>query len=186
MYPLAADSAAPFTVVDVTYIAPSSTYMVRSQRDHLLVISKRLAVYIADRMGDRGEPCGVPLIISNGSDTCPPPLRVAVRAERKDSTQAHIPVGKPLSLNICMAQVGLRLSKKPEMSNSRRAPARLATLVAYMRWMRVAAVSITEWWGWDPNCVIGSRSCAWMSSLILLETIFSRSFPAHSIREMGQ
>jgi hypothetical protein len=77
-------------------MAPSSTYIVRSRNDHVFVISKRLAVYIAERIGDKGEPCGVPLVISKGWDSCPPPLSVAFLTERKDSTQVHIPDGKPL------------------------------------------------------------------------------------------
>jgi hypothetical protein len=70
---------------------------VRSLRAHVLVISSRLAVYIADKMGDKGEPCGIPLVISKDSETCPPPLKVAVLEDRKDSIQAHMPGGKPLS-----------------------------------------------------------------------------------------
>jgi hypothetical protein len=63
VYPSAADSVAPLVVADVTYMALSSTYIMRSRSDHLLVSSslssRRLAVYSTDNIGERGEPCGV-------------------------------------------------------------------------------------------------------------------------------
>jgi hypothetical protein len=185
-YPSAAESVAPRTVADVVYIAPSSTYMVRSLRAHVLVISSRLAVYIADKMGDRGEPYGVPLVISKDLETCPPPLSVVVLEDRKDFVQAHMPGGKPLSRKIWTVRAGLTLSKKPEMSKRSRAPTRFAAWVACIRWTKVLTASTAEWCGRDPNWVMGRRSCAWMSSFIRLATIFSRSLPAHSMREIGR
>jgi hypothetical protein len=185
-YPSVAESVAPRTVTDVVYIAPSSTYMVRSLRAHILVISNKLVVYIMDKMGDKGDSCGVPLVISNDSETCPPPLSMAVLEDKKDSVQAHMPGGKPLSRKICMACAGLTLSKKPEMSKRSRAPAHFAAQVAYILWTKALTASTAEWCGRDPNWVMGRRSCAWMSSFILLVTIFSRSLPAHSMREMGR
>jgi len=95
------ESVAPLMVDDVAYMAPLLMYMVRSLRAHVLVISSRLAVYIADSIGDKGEPCGVPLVIAKESEVCPLPLSVAVLTDRKDSTQVHMPGGKPLSQNIC-------------------------------------------------------------------------------------
>ena len=159
-YPSAAESVVPRTVADMAYIAPSSTYMVRSLKAHVLVISNRLAVYIMDSMGDKGEPCGVPLVISKDSETCLPPFSIAVLEDRKDSIQAHMPGGNPLSWNIWTVRAGLILSKKPEMSKRSRAPARFAVRVAYIRWTRILTASTAEWCGWDPNWVMGRRSCA--------------------------
>ena len=57
-----------FIVHEVVYIAPSSTYMVRSLCVHCVVDSKRLAVYRADRIGESGDPGGVLWVIAKGSD----------------------------------------------------------------------------------------------------------------------
>jgi hypothetical protein len=133
VYPSVIESVAPLMVNDMAYIALLSTYMVRSLRVHVLVISSRLVVYIADNIGDKGEPCGVPLMISKESKVCPPPLSMAVLADRKDSIQAHMPRGKPLSQKICTVWAGLTLSKKPEMSKSNRAPVCFAAVANAVR-----------------------------------------------------
>ena len=153
-------SDAPLMVTDMVYIAPSSTYMVRSLKAHVLIISSRLAVYIVDNMGDRGEPYGVSLMISKDSETCLLPLSVAVLEDKKDSVQAHMLGGKPLSQNICTAHAGFTLSKKPEISKRRRALTRFTAWVACMQCIKAVVASIAEWCSWDPNWVMGKSSCA--------------------------
>jgi len=49
-------------------MAPSSTYKVRSRCDHAFVRSSSVLVYSVDSMGDRGEPCGVPVSIGKASE----------------------------------------------------------------------------------------------------------------------
>ena len=59
--PFLASSAEWMCVTPQLKIAPSSTYMLRPRRFHVELISfRRRDVKRADRMGERGEPWGVP------------------------------------------------------------------------------------------------------------------------------
>ena len=138
-------------IADVAYMALLSMYMVRSLRVQVLVISSRLAVYIADRIRDNGEPWGVPLEISKSSEVCSLPLSMAFLADKKDLTQVHMPGGKPLSQKIYTVRAGFTLSKKPEISKRRRAPTHFAAQVACIQCTKVAAASTAKWCGLDPN-----------------------------------
>jgi hypothetical protein len=124
---------AVIVVLAVAKIAPSSTYMVRSLCSQVVADSIRLAVYRADKIGDRGEPWGVPCVIPKGWVEKSPILSVARRFAMKFLTHLTTPEGKPLSLKILAVRSGFRLSKKPEMSNRRRAPTFPMALVCWMQ-----------------------------------------------------
>src|SRR6266851_5834991 len=51
-------------------------------------------------MGDRGEPCGLPLCMVKTSEMKLPILRDTVRSVRKERTQSHTCEGKPFSLRM--------------------------------------------------------------------------------------
>ena len=108
-------------VAELAYIAPSSTYRLRSWWTHLSVISRRSVVYKAERMGGRGNPYGVLCWMWNRSNVWLPILRDAVCCVRNDLVHFLTDAGKPLSHRTSTARSGLRLSKKPDMSNIRRA-----------------------------------------------------------------
>ena len=57
--------------------------------------SRSDAVYKAERMGDRGEPCGVPLYMWQGSDRVGPILSVTVHPVRNEWVHRHTLSGKP-------------------------------------------------------------------------------------------
>jgi len=67
-----------------------------------------------------------------------------MRLVRKDLVHSHIVGRKPRLANFCTALLGLILSKKPEISNKRRAPALLVALVAWMWCTRVATTSTAQ------------------------------------------
>jgi hypothetical protein len=50
-------------------MAPSSMYRERSACSQLLAISRRGEVYNAERIGDRGDPYGVPFRMGKGWET---------------------------------------------------------------------------------------------------------------------
>ena len=50
-------------------MAPSSTYRERLACRHCLAVSRRDAVYNTERIGDKGDPYGVPFKTGNGSET---------------------------------------------------------------------------------------------------------------------
>jgi hypothetical protein len=50
-------------------MAPSSTYRERSVCHQDFAVSKRDEVYSVERIGDRGDPCGVPLWMGKGLET---------------------------------------------------------------------------------------------------------------------
>ncbi len=58
--------------------------------------AKRGEVYSAERIGERGDPCGVPYDMGKGSDMKVPIFRVTVLSMRKESAHWHMLSGKPL------------------------------------------------------------------------------------------
>ena len=81
-------------------------------------------------MGDSGNPCGVPCWMWNRSDVWLPILRDAIHCVRNTLVHFLTNAGKLLSHRTSTARSGLRLSKKPDMSNIRRAEMCPACLVA--------------------------------------------------------
>ena len=73
-------------------------------------------------MGDRGEPCGVPLWMLKGAETVVPIFSETNHPMRNECVHQHTLSRKPFSRSTCVAHSGLMLSKKPEMSKRRRAP----------------------------------------------------------------
>jgi hypothetical protein len=65
----------------------------------------------------------VPFEMVKGADVWLPILSVACRLERKDETHMQTFVGKPLLEKTLTAWAGLILSKNPDISKRRRAPA---------------------------------------------------------------
>ena len=106
-------------------------------------------------MGDSGDPCGVPFSIRNGGEIYDSILIDASLPVRKESVQSHTLEGKPLLRKIAATRSGLMLSKKPKISNKRRAPAWPVAKVPWILWTRHATASIALCWGHDPNCDIG-------------------------------
>ena len=95
----------------------------RSQKVHIFDASRSEDVYKVDKTGDRGEPCGVPVVMLKGSEVYIPKLREAIWPVKKERVQSHILEGNPRLCSVCVAQRGLTLSKNPEMLKRRRVPA---------------------------------------------------------------
>jgi hypothetical protein len=79
-----AEAMAAVVALETLNIAPSSTYRVRSRCIHHKARSRRDAVYRAERMGDKGELCGVLLCMWQGSERVEPILSVTDHPVRKD------------------------------------------------------------------------------------------------------
>src|SRR6266851_8744009 len=106
--PRTTDLAVALEVVEVAYMALSSTYNVRSLWIQEAVRVSRGEVYSAERIGERGDPWGVPYVMPNSGDVYVPICRDAVRSMRKESTQRHTLSGKPFKARTHMAHSGLR------------------------------------------------------------------------------
>ena len=76
-------------------IAPSSTYRDRDEWVHVALSVSRNDVYIAERIGERGEPWGVPSGTVKGSMSVESRRIEAVRLVRKEKTQFTKLGGKP-------------------------------------------------------------------------------------------
>src|SRR6267154_4540595 len=126
-------------------------------------------------MGDRGNPYGVLCWMWNRSNVWLPILRDAVCCVRNDLVHFLTDAGKPLSCRTSTAHSGLRLSKKLDMLNIRRAEMCPACLVAWMRCMRVAAALQVLCCGQDPNWDINMSWWFSMSHWKHLAIMFSRS-----------
>src|SRR6266851_9328923 len=96
-------------------------------------------------MGESGDPCGVLYEMGKGAETKFPMRRFAVRSVRKESIHRHMVLGNPFIRRMWAVHCGLRLSKNPEISKRRRAPAWPDARVAWMQWVRQAAASVTVW-----------------------------------------
>jgi hypothetical protein len=105
-YPIRAEVTAAWVVAEMAYMAPSSTYNMRSLWDQHIAMSRREAMYKANKMGERGEPCGIPLWTAHGAEVCVPIFRDTVCPVRKEWTQSHTYMGKPLRWNICVVRSG--------------------------------------------------------------------------------
>jgi hypothetical protein len=120
-------------------------------------MSRREAMYKADRIGERGEPCSIPLWTAHGAEMCIPIFRDTVLPVRKEWIQSHTYIGKPFRQNTCVVCSGLTVSKKLVMLKRKRAPACPVRCVAWMWWTRVATASMVLWWGHEPNCDMERR-----------------------------
>ena len=141
---------------------------------------------MALRMGDKGEPWGVPSGIENESMFVESRRIDAVRLVRKEYTHSTKLGGKPFFLKISRVLLASIWSKKPDMSNKTRAAWNPVALVACIRWTRASAASVVQCCGLDPNCVLGRMSgYRAMSLLMRLAITFSSSFPVHSMRLTG-
>ena len=59
---------------------------------------------MADRTGESGEPCRVPLVMLKGSDVYVPKLSEAIQLVRKERVQAHMLGGKPRLRKVCVTR----------------------------------------------------------------------------------
>jgi hypothetical protein len=143
-------------------------------------------MYSTERMGERGDPWGVPLWMLYGSNVVEPILSDTFHPFRKERTQSQTCCGKPLRQKTWVTRSGLTLLKKPDMLKSSKAPTLPVALVAYMRCTRVAMVLTALWCGCDPNCDMDRRLAEIMSAFTLLVTIFSRSLAVHLRRLIGR
>ena len=88
-------SVATPVVADTLNIALLSMYSNRSLCIQLFAISRRDDVYNAERIGERGDPWGVPLRIGKGGETWSSTLIDTSLPVRKEVVHAHIMSGKP-------------------------------------------------------------------------------------------
>ena len=71
-------------VADTARMAPSSTYMESAACSHDLLVCKRNDVNKAERIGERGDPCGVPSGMGKGSDVTESIFMTADRSVRNE------------------------------------------------------------------------------------------------------
>ena len=74
-------------VAETARIAPSSTYIESAACTHALLACSKNDVKRAERMGERGEPCGVPSGIGNGSEVTESIFMTADRSVRNECIQ---------------------------------------------------------------------------------------------------
>ena len=87
--------AALYGVADTVSMAPSSTYSDRDEWCHEELRVSRYEVKIALKIGDNGEPCGVPSGIGKGSRFVASNRMDAIRLVRNEKIQFTILGGKP-------------------------------------------------------------------------------------------
>ena len=90
---------------------PSSMYIPKDELFHPFIQWRR--VYITERTGKIGEPCGVPRSRSLSSERALLNLSQTLLSLRKDSVQPWISDGKLRSLIMLVRCTWLMLSKKP-------------------------------------------------------------------------
>ena len=110
---------------------------------------------MADRMGDKGEPCGVPSGTTKGSMSVESRRMEAVRLVRNEKTHFTRFGGKPFLLKMSRALLASIWSKNPEMLKRMRAAWWPDLLVAWILWTRVRAASVVQCWGLEPNWLLG-------------------------------
>ena len=71
-------------VAEMARMAPSSTYMESAACSHDLLAWRRNEVNRAERIGERGDPCGVPSGIGKGSDVTESIFMTAERPVRNE------------------------------------------------------------------------------------------------------
>ena len=74
-------------VAETARIAPSSTYMESTACSHDLLAWRRNDVNRAERIGERGDPCGVPSGMGKGSDVTESIFITADRSVRNECIQ---------------------------------------------------------------------------------------------------
>jgi len=132
---------------------PSSTYNWREQKFQDSAMHKRGKVYIAERMGERGEP----------SDSVrASPVKslkdmTMVRSKRKDSSQSHSWEGNPNMQKRWTAQSRRIWSKKPCMSKRRVEMGEPEWTPCCTVWSRVSATSTAQYSFHEPNWFYGRR-----------------------------
>lgn len=81
---------------------------------------RRGRMYSADRIGDMGDPCGVPWFRMTSGRGLPLKDKVICQSVRKEQTQLQSEGVKPRIMKMCTRRSMWRLLKKPCMLNSRR------------------------------------------------------------------
>jgi hypothetical protein len=95
--------ATPLYVPLDAVMDPSSTYNLREQNllgsssslFHFSAMRRRGKVYTAERIGERGEPCGVPSSVTRRAPVSPLKTRVTDLPVRKDVSHLQKEGGKP-------------------------------------------------------------------------------------------
>jgi len=98
---------------------------------------------MADKIGERGEPCGVPWLRWMGSDLMPLKESCTCWSDRKDLIHWQRDGAKPRFWKMWMAQLMLMLSKKPWISKRMTEAMRPHLTAAWAWWVRHRAVSTT-------------------------------------------
>jgi hypothetical protein len=144
--PLAAVRSADRAVAPDANMAPSSTYSWTVLSVHVELRWRiKAEVYVAERMGDNGDPCGVPDSTGKGEEEALLNARRVLRGARNDDVHWMTSGGNPIRERRWRARPGWMLSKNPEMSNRRRAPARRARRHDSMLWTTHRAASTAQW-----------------------------------------
>ena len=92
-------------VAETARIAPSSTYIESAACSHDLLVWRRNDVNRAERMGERGDPYGVPSRMGKGSDVTESIFMTADRSVRNEYIQFTTLRGKPFLLHMSLARL---------------------------------------------------------------------------------
>jgi len=125
----------------VATIAPSSTYVERDLNFHVSATRRRGRMYRVERMGDMGEPCGVPWFSTTSGRGSPLNNREMHWSVRKEHTQSHREGAKPRMWKMYTSRPTWRLSKKPWMSNSRSVAMQPLLMLVWMVWVMLRTAS---------------------------------------------
>jgi hypothetical protein len=104
-----------YGVAETARIAPSSTYSDRDEWAHVELSFSKKEVKMALKMGDRGDPCGVPSGTGNGSMLVESSRMDAVRLVRKEKIHFTIFGGKPFFSKMSRVLLASIWSKKPDI-----------------------------------------------------------------------
>src|SRR5712675_2953455 len=139
-----------------------------------------------ERMGDTGDPCGVPMLISKGSKSDLLNLRHTFWSSRKDLHHWMISGAKPRFCISCTSLAQFTLSKKPETSNRHMPVLSPAVCAFWMSCIRHSPVLMVKDTSCPLNWFVGIRSSCMISWYISHATAFLTNLPRHSRRVMGQ